>query len=138
VKVVVRGGWWGAMRAGRAGVLWLAWVVIAVARADAQTAAGAGSPFAAAMRTDLGESGSGLSKDAEIITVFGKRPAFRDAPGARYGEERAPWEMDRAIRDTMTGADTAAFGNAYNLGSVLGSDERSNETGGPFLAPRHQ
>ena len=37
----------------------------------------------------------------------------------------------------MTGANTASFGNAYNLGSPLGSDERSNETGGQFVAPRH-
>ncbi len=37
----------------------------------------------------------------------------------------------------MTGADTAPFGNAHNLGSLPGSDERGDKTGGPFVAPRH-
>ncbi len=69
--------------------------------------------------------------------VLGRRPSFRKAPLNDYGDGRAPWEADTVIRDTMTGADTAPFGNAYNLGSPMGSDERGNETGGQFLAPRH-
>ncbi len=62
---------------------------------------------------------------------------FQKAPLPGYGENRAPWETGTAIRDTMTGANTASFGNAYNLGSLLGSDEKGNETGGQFVAPRH-
>ena len=93
-------------------------------------------PFAAPMPTDLqGAAPDGAGN--ERVTVVGRRPAFRTAPTAAYRDDRAPWEANRAIRDTMTGADTAAFGNAYNLGSPLGSDERSNETGGPYVAPPH-
>ena len=94
-------------------------------------------PFAAPMLTDLpGIASAGASN--ERVTVVGRRSVFRAAPTAGYrGDDRAPWEIDRAIRDTVTGADTAAFGNAYNLGSPLGSDERSNETGGPYVAPPH-
>jgi hypothetical protein len=73
----------------------------------------------------------------ENIVVLGKRSAFQDAPAMNYGKDRDPWETGTAIHDTMTGANTAAFGNAYNLGSPMGSDERSNETGGQYVAPRH-
>ncbi len=95
------------------------------------------SLLAAPMQTDLAPAvRSGGA--AEQVTVIGRRPAFRVAPVPGYGDGRAPWEEGRAIRDTMTGADTAAFGNAYNLASPMGSDERSNETGGGFVAPRHR
>ena len=93
-------------------------------------------PFAAPMRTDLPSIAPDGAND-ERVTVVGRRPTFRAAPAAGYRDDRAPWETDSAIRDTMTGADTAAFGNSYNLGSPLGSDERSNETGGPYVAPPH-
>ena len=72
----------------------------------------------------------------ENITVTATRRRL-DAPMPSHGTDRAPWETGTAIHDTMTGADTSAFGNAYNLGSPMGSDERSNETGGSFVAPRH-
>ena len=89
-------------------------------------------PFAAPMPTDLPGVASDGASD-ERVTVVGRHPAFRAAPTAGYRDDRAPWETDRAIRDTATGADTAAFGNAYNLGSPLGSDE----TGGSYVAPPH-
>lgn len=89
------------------------------------------------MSTDLEPEDPPIGDGQEHVTVLGRRPLFLKAPLPAYGEGRAPWEADRAIRDTMTGADTAPFGNAYNLGSLLGSDERSNETGGRFVAPRH-
>ncbi|MGI4748746.1 MAG: hypothetical protein ACRYGI_16290 [Janthinobacterium lividum] len=69
--------------------------------------------------------------------MLGVRPRFRAAPLADYGDERTPWETGTAIHDTMTGTNTRPFGDAYNLGSTMGSDERSNETGGQFVAPRH-
>ena len=76
------------------------------------------------------------SKSEENLTVYGQRRRFTLAPTAGqhlngYGEGQDH------IRDTMTGADLSAFGNAYNLGSVMGNDERSNETGGPYVAPIH-
>ena len=72
----------------------------------------------------------------EQVVVLGRRR--RAAPMPDYGDARPPWETARAIRDPRTGTDTTAFGNAYNLGSPLGSDERGNETGGTLLAPRHR
>ncbi len=72
----------------------------------------------------------------EDVTVTATRRRL-DAPMPNHDADRAPWETGTAIHDTMTGADTSAFGNAYNLGSPMGSDERSNETGGSFVAPRH-
>lgn len=76
------------------------------------------------------------SSSEENLTVYGRRRHFTLAPTTEqhrdvYGEGQDD------IRDTMTGADLSAFGNAYNLGSVMGSDERSNETGGPYVAPIH-
>ena len=92
--------------------------------------------FPSPMPTDLQPLDDPDHDGQEHITVLGRRP-FGTAPLPAYGNGRAPWETDTAIRDTMTGANTASFGNAYNLGSPLGSDERSNETGGQFVAPRH-
>lgn len=126
------------MWSSRAGIIFSILLAIAFAKAHAQPALHAPSPFASPIRTDLGVTDPSYLNRQENITVFGKRPAFRNAPAAQYGEARAPWEMGKAIHDTMTGANTALFGNAYNLGSLLGSDERSNETGGQYLAPRHQ
>ena len=97
---------------------------IGLRRADAQPSAS--SPPAGAPHPDR----------QETITVTAPRRRL-DAPMPNHGTDRAPWETGTAIRDTMTGADTSAFGNAYNLGSPMGSDERSNETGGSFVARRH-
>lgn len=112
-------------------------VAVGVSAARAQRRANPASSFPSPMQTTLDPVDHSNDDGHEHITVFGKRPLFRSAPLTSYGESRAPWETGKAIRDTMTGADTAAFGDAYNLGSLLGSDERSNETGGSFVAPRH-
>ncbi len=124
-------------RTGRMSIGWSAAVrfqlVLLLLACEAQAAPPPGSPpaFPAPMPTDLDVGGR------ESITVLGRRPSFRTAPLPGHGGDRAPWDRDRPIRDTMTGASTGAFGNAYNLGDPLGSDERSNETGGPYVAPRH-
>lgn len=110
---------------------------VSVSTARAQSAAHSSLSFPSPMQTTLDSIDHSHDDNQEHITVFGKRPLFRVAPLTNYDESRAPWETGKAIRDTMTGANTAAFGNAYNLGSLLGSDERSNETGGSFVAPRH-
>ncbi len=102
----------------------LGMLAIGLHRADAQP--DASPPPAGAPHPDHQEN----------ITVTAPRQRL-DAPMPNHGTDRASWETGTAIRDTMTGADTSAFGNAYNLGSPMGSDERSNETGGSFVAPRH-
>lgn len=109
----------------------------AMTSAHAQPALNSVRTFPSPITTDLAPADPSINGGQEHITVFGKRPFFQKAPLPNYGGSRAPWETNKAIRDTMTGANTAAFGNAYNLGSPLGSDERSNETGGQFVAPRH-
>ncbi len=70
------------------------------------------------------------------LIVLDRRRQFTLAPTSEQHRNRYGEGQDH-IRDTMTGADLSAFGNAYNLGSVMGSDERSNETGGPYVAPIH-
>ena len=96
-------------------------------RADAQPHA---SP------PQAGTTGVPHPDQQEDVTVTATRRRL-DAPMPNHDADRARWETGTAIHDTMTGADTSAFGNAYNLGSPMGSDERSNETGGSFVAPRH-
>ena len=76
------------------------------------------------------------SLSEEDLTVLGRRRQFTLAPTTEQHRDGYGEGQDH-IRDTMTGADLSAFGNAYNLGSVIGSDERSNETGGPYVAPIH-
>ena len=71
----------------------------------------------------------------ESFIVQGRR--FRLAPSMNYGDRLTPWEAERRHHDVMTGADIAPFGSAYGLAVPLGSDERGNETGGPYAAPRH-
>ena len=71
----------------------------------------------------------------ESIIVHGRR--FKLAPAMNYGDELAPWESERRHHDVMTGGDISPFGNAYAIGSPLGSDERNNETGGPYTVSRH-
>jgi hypothetical protein len=71
----------------------------------------------------------------ESFIVHGRR--FKLAPTMNYGDDPAPWEAEQKHHDVMTGADIMPFGNAYAIGSPLGSDERNNETGGPYTAPRH-
>ena len=96
----------------------------------------AAAPMPAPFDTSLSAAAvPGASAD-EQLKVMGRRIAR--APLPSYGDEVRPWDAARAIRDPRTGASTTVFGNAYNLGSIMGSDERSNETGGMFLAPRHQ
>lgn len=122
----------------RAGIISSTLLAVVSAEAHAQSASRTPSPFSAPISTDLRATDLSSLDNQESITVLGKRTAFRNVPILHYGEDRAPWEMGKIIHDTMTGANTAPFGNAYNLGSLLGSDERSNETGGQYLAPRHQ
>lgn len=110
---------------------------VGVSAGRAQSPANSALSFPSPMQTTLDSIDHSSGDNQEHITVFGRRPLFRTAPLINYRESRAPWETGTAIRDTMTGANTASFGNAYNLGSLLGSDEKSNETGGPFVAPRH-
>ncbi len=110
--------------------------LLLLAGTDARAHPPSPNALAAPMRTDLQGTAPDHGVD-ERVTVIGRRPGIRLAPTDGYRNDRAPWEANRAIRDTMTGADTGAFGNAYNLGSLLGSDERNNETGGPYVAPPH-
>ena len=77
-----------------------------------------------------------LSPD-ESITVYGKKRHFMTAPMPTWGGDRTPWEEAGVHHDSQTGADISSFGNAYSIGNPLGSDERSNETGGTLLAQRH-
>ncbi len=111
----------------------LATVLISILARATPTAAGVfGTPSARTpKKLELNPSSS-----EENLTVYGQRRHFTLAPTTEqhrhvYGEGQDD------IRDTMTGADLSAFGNAYNLVSVMGSDERSNETGGPYVAPIH-
>ena len=76
-----------------------------------------------------------LPEPEESFIVHGRR--FRPAPSMNYGDRLTPWEAERRHHDVMTGADIAPFGSAYGLAGPLGSDERGNETGGPYAAPRH-
>lgn len=112
-------------------------VLVAVCGTPAAIAAPKPSPLRSPFDTDLRAASSPAAAADERITVTGRSRA-RLAPLPDYAGETTPWDAARAIRDPRTGTDTTRFGDAYNLGSVLGSDERSNETGGIYIAPRHQ
>ncbi|MCQ8276955.1 hypothetical protein NFI95_00630 [Acetobacteraceae bacterium KSS8] len=119
---------------GRVG--WLRTSILPLPLLCASPADAGAPPMPPPFDTDLTAAAAPFVKADEQLRVLGRRVVV--APLPSYGNEIPPWEAGRAIRDPRTGASTTVFGNAYNLGSVMGSDERSNETGGQFLAPRHQ
>ena len=86
------------------------------------------------MGSDIGWCQALDAVPGEHFVVRGRRTERAPMPEDRADPAR---EAGRGHRDVMTGADISAFGDAYASGDPLGSDEKSNETGGGLVAPDH-